>query len=214
MLPEFITSQRKSMGRGSGRAMDEPDSGERGFRGIHVTAQGLTAPSAERCSPFTWGLKCVPITRKPVGNLCTQHTLLFATAEAQQNAKRRQAQGVSEGIKCEMDSPPKSLLEEVQHRLSAAGTPGSRRGEGGGVSRRWRRWEASRTNGWRRRFISSPTSAAWLPTLVSDVSDRGGAAEMRWVEAPQPERRHLLPLARPAEVSPAALQLSGKRDLP
>lgn len=87
------------------------------------------------------------------------------------------------------------------------------RGEGGDVCRR-RWWEASRTNGWRRRFISSLTSVAWLPTLVSDVSDRGGAGEMRWVEAPQPERRHLLPLARPAEVSPAALQLCGKRDLP
>lgn len=108
--------------------MDEPDSGGGAFLKDPVTAQGLTAPSAERCSPFTWGLKCVPITRKPAGNLCTQHTLLFATAEAQQNAKRRQAQGVSEGIKCEMDSPPNSLLVEVQHRLSAAGTPGSRRG--------------------------------------------------------------------------------------
>lgn len=108
--------------------MDEPDSGERGFRGIPLLRRVLTAPSAERCSPFTWGLECVPITRKLAGNLCTQHTLLFAAAEAQQNAKRRQAQGVSEGIKCEMDSPPKSLLVEVQHRLSAAGTPGSRRG--------------------------------------------------------------------------------------
>lgn len=48
--------------------------------------------------------------------------------------------------------------------------------------------------------------------LESDAADRGGAREMRGVETPQPQRRHLLPLARPAEVSPAAVQFGEKRD--
>lgn len=112
---------------------------------------------------------------------------------------------MSEGIKCEMDSPPKSLLEEVERRPSAAGTPGSRRSRG-------RRREPSWLDGWWKRFISSLTSVAWLPMLESDAADRGGAREMRGVETPQPQRRHLLPLARPAEVSPAALQFSEERD--